>query len=155
MSWLELTIGFPLLVARAEPAIIYWSVFGVPVWQIFLCVVSWTSLTSILLWQTIGTGENLGKRIFQKIAGQNVNNATDCQGEKESRRRTIGWLLGQKNWIVLLFAFIPLIPWIPTAALISAKLLKIKRGLFVNLLGNFLRTLILILTLYYGVQLAI
>lgn len=63
-------------------------------------------------------------------------------------------ILKRRGIIVIFIAScIPFLPIVPTATAIAAKLLEIKHGLIVILLGTAIRNILLVLGIYYGISL--
>lgn len=156
MSW-EQIFGFLIVFLRPEITMALWTEAGLPFWQTFLYTGVITSLTTALTYylltdwmkkmvKKILDRSSNAREIIQKISlwyKESALNLTD----NEYHRKFGFWLIRQKNWIILAFAFVPA-PSIPTIVTVTARFLKIKGALPVLLAGNIFRTALLCASIY-------
>jgi hypothetical protein len=137
-----------------EITVTFWAKAGVPIWQTFIYVVLWTSLTLTITYYGVGLAErwliNTGitKEItIKKWRGwwQSRNNNFKTAGPK---KRVINWLGRQKNWIILACGFVPFVYGLPAAVIVTVKVLKIRNGLLILFIGNVFRSGIICVSIY-------
>jgi len=155
---LEQILGFFTMWLHPEITATLWSKAGVPIWQTFLYATVWTSGTLVLTYFSVGWLKRAVKNIVKNsgnVGGaiQKVGSWYSGSGFKSTNdrynKKIAGWLIRQKNWLILMCSFIPFVYGLPAAVIITAKLLEIKRALPILLLGNVFRNAI-ICGLIYG-----
>ncbi len=161
MSW-EQILGFFTMWPSPNVTIVLWAKCGIPLWQTIAYV---TLLTSFSLGLTFfGTGwlekwtikrgwiqESTIEKWRMRFQKGNNNHAMNGF-EKKMNGRFRRWLIPQKNWKILACGFIPFIPLIPTVVVIVTRLLRIRNGFLVLILGNAVRTAIVCYAIYQGVR---
>lgn len=143
-------IGFLLMVLNGWAAVIYWRIQGVSFELAFLMLTVYWSFTLLLTY--FGTGWiidilkkwSLTKELSIKIAEFRKINPLYNQ-----REGIIDWLTRRKTSIILILAFIPCIPEIPTLVIIATRIIKIKHGLSILLAGNIFRVFVLCYAVYF------
>ena len=123
MAW-EQILGFFTMWLHPEITVTLWSKAGVPIWQTFLYATSWTSLTLFLTYFSIGWLKKVVKNAVKNLSGAdgiirmvgswyNRNNLKLVNGRYH--KKMTGWLIRQKNWLILLCGFVPFFYGLPAA----------------------------------------
>ncbi|HDJ30585.1 MAG TPA: hypothetical protein ENF31_01340 [bacterium] len=150
----RLIAGFVLLCFNGIGGVTAYRLLGIPFHITFFIVTVYWSCTLLLTYY--GTGW-IAKRIRKwKYINILISSATGwwrqkmvlLQSQERLREKCILWLVKQKEWVVMVLTFVPLIPELPTITIIAARLMKIKYALPILLTGNLFRTFVLVATIY-------
>ncbi len=151
MSWIEFVEGFAMMVIRSETAISFWSLKGIPLWESFLISTLWTSFTLFLIYKNsswlagkLKQWHILKRKMIRKKKTENKNNAV--------HQNLVGWLTPQKKWVILGLGFVPIVPILPTAVIVTVGALNIRYGLEILLLGNTVRRIVMCYLIHQGIQ---
>jgi hypothetical protein len=156
VAW-EQILGFFTMLLHPEITISLWAKAGVPIWQACSFAVLWTSGVLLLAYFGVGWLKRLIKKVPLAVKlMEKVENWYRKYGSvlenKKSYKKTSGWLIQQKNWIVLGCGFIPFVYGLPAAVIVAAKLMEIKHALFFLVLGNVFRNTIICYLIYQGFE---
>lgn len=156
--------AFLSIFIEPDAAVFFWHRAGYPLWLTFILLSLHTSLTITLVFYGTGWIKNSGKirRTGNAILGQ-FKKITDRLAFRfpflEKIKKFYGNLVDKTTkilhrggiFIIFIASCIPFVPVIPTAAAAAAKLVGIKHGLIVILLGTAIRNILVILGIYYGI----
>ena len=158
MSWLDFFQGLPMIFFRTEGAVILWAAKGSPYWQSLLFSLCWTSLSLIITYY--GTGI-----LVSRLKKWWLLRFVIAKWEKEitSRKNNFAnnnslshnWLSLQKQWVVIILAFLPythFVPGLGSAVIATAKVLNIRCGIILLILGNAFRWAVITYHIYQGVH---
>ena len=156
MEW-EQIVGFFTMWLHPEITVGLWSKGGVPIWQTFAYTTLWTSLTMTITYYGIGLAERwlIGRGIIKETTikkwlgwWQSRDNNFKTAGPK---KRITNWLSRQKNWTILTCGFVPFVYGLPAAVIATVKVLEIKNGLLILLIGNLFRNGVICASIYYPI----
>jgi len=142
---LEKTLaGLLIMLLKIDGAIIWWKFVGFELWQTFLIILCWTSITMIFTFMGMAGIKSWVKRrkFFKKISGKFQNWHWQKNFRKKNviqRTKIVNWVSRQKNWVIIGLGFIPFVPYLPTTVIVTTKLLEIRFGLAFLLVGNTFR----------------
>ncbi len=128
--------------------ILFLSKMGFDFPKVFLCILAWTSFTLALTYYETSRITNWPpvKPIFDKLKCWYSHNGAVKENERQQKRLQ-NRLIRLRNWAVILLGFVP-VSYLPTALIITTRLLDIRGGIFFLLFTNTVR-----LWLYaYGMQ---
>lgn len=140
------------MVINGWAAVIYWRTQGISFQSAFLLLTFYWSFTLILTYY----GTDLATYLLKKLEpfkvlieiSKEVIRVYSCNPVYKKRKKVINWLSQKKAKIVFSLAFIPL-PELPTATIVAARVMKLKYALFILLLGNAFRVLVMCSFVYF------
>ncbi len=163
MSWIEYLLSFLIMFFRTEGTVILWSAKGVPYWQSFLFSVCWTSLTLAATYYGVGFLVNQLKKwwvlrvLIEKWQTEVVARKNNFSKKNSSYSKKIAsWLSQKKRGVLIFLSFFPLtqlVYGLPSGVIAATKLIEIRYGILILLLGNAIRWFGITLLIYLGVQL--
>lgn len=145
-------IGIILMILNGWAAAIYWRTSGVPLWQATLMLTAYWSFTLMLTY--FGTGcimkvlkkWSLVKTLAEK--SKEIKRIYKTNPFYRKNRELVKWLSRKKGWIVFSLTFVPYVPELPTATIITARAMNLRYALPILLIGNAFRVLMLCYTVY-------
>lgn len=154
--WRIVLEGLPIFWSNDLAGLILYYLKGVPFWiLILLTIVKWSIFVLLAFYGTGWIFRRIEKfprtKLFIERASQRINGLSQriYHRDKENlHNKSVVWLLERKEWIVVLLAFVPYVPVIPTAVIVVVRLMKIKHGLFFLLLGSALKATVFCLTIH-------
>ena len=154
---IEELIGFALMVLNGWAAVIYWKIQGIPFWQATVILTIYWSFTLLLTYQLTGGAIGLLKkwepfRVLTERISEKTKKIKRINSIKEKREKAINWLIKRSGLVISILTFIPLVPELPTATIIAARVIKMKGALIILLLGNAFRVFVLCYAVYWSIS---
>jgi len=140
------------MILNGWAVIIYWKIQGISFLTALSILTIYWSLTLIITYY----GTDLATYLLKKMEPFEVLIETFKEVIKvynsnpiyKKRGEIINWLSREKAQIVFSLTFIP-VPQLPTITIIAARIMKLKYGLPVLLIGNVFRITIMCLIVYF------
>lgn len=156
--------AFLSIFLEPDAAVFFWYRAGYSFWLTYALLSLHTSITITLVFYGTGWIKHSGK--IRQASNGVLGKIKKITGGLMSRFQFLKKLgkfyhslvdkstkILQRGGIFVIFiaSCIPFIPVIPTAAAAAAKLIEIKHGLLIILLGTAIRNILVVLGIYYGI----
>ena len=122
---------------------------GIPFWTVASIVIIKSVVYTIFFY--FGTGwivelmkkQQFFRRVlfYWEIARDYLSNRNQ-KSDRHITKRILRWLLRERRWIVILASFVPVVPFLPSAVILAFRLMQIKWGLFILIIGIILKSII-------------
>lgn len=151
MAW-EQILGFFTMGLHPEITVSLWAKAGVPIWQTFGYTIIWTSLTLSITYFGAGWIKNWIKKFIKEEILEKWQNWWQLKNNHFQKhlpeKKIIGWLIRQKNWLILGCGFVPFVYGLPAAVIATARILEIRHALIILYCGNVFRNGIICFLIY-------
>lgn len=140
-------------------AVFFWYKAGYPIWLAYILLSLPTSFTILLVFWGTGLLKKREKirNYFSKVLSKLKailpfwKKASNRHGQVHDK--LVAALHKKGIIIVFIASCIPFLPIVPTASAIAVKLLEVRHGLLIIMLGTVIRNMLLVVGIYYGVSL--
>lgn len=150
--------GWLFLLVEPDAAVVMWYKAGSSPWNTYIYLNLFTFFTTVLIFWGIGSFKKMD---FVRLPIQkNITKLTRLlpfrqkieSGHNLARGKITKWLKRQKTIVIFISSCIPIVPVIPSATAITAKLLEIKHGLIIILIGAAIRNALTVISIYRGIS---
>ena len=138
------------LFLNPDLAMIQFSYLDYNLFSVLLIVMVWTNLSAIITFSLTGfLDKKLIKRKEWRIKLAKLRWVRRIRKSiKGGQKKFLGWLLKQEKIIIFLVLLIPGVPMVKSIAIIAARISMSKNALFLILIANRLRVLLMIHFIY-------
>jgi len=122
---------------------------GIPFWVVVSMAIVKSIVSTSFLYFGAGWIVKLLKRrqfsrrilFYWKIAQDYLSN-NNLRPGKHIAKKILRWFLGERRWIVISASFVPIVPFLPYSVILAFRLMQIKWGLFILIIGIVLKSII-------------
>ena len=145
-------IGWLGVIWRPETAIPYWKIMSKPLWQLIIIrgILDFWGL--FLAWTLAGfalkiTDLHRDNKFIQKLV-----NKFERKKENPKFQKRLKWFEKRGNSILYLLMFIPIVPGIPELVVMTARTRRMKYGLLIFGLINFVKNSLYLWLIWKGIS---
>jgi len=147
--WSALVKYFPIFLINGPSGIGLYLASRIPFWIVVAIAFAKSLLFMVCLFYgttwvveriRIWRFSNLLLSGWQGMQKRLVNN--NLRPDKHLAKKILTWLLQERQWIVILASFVPVVPFLPTASIIAIRVMRVKWGLPILILGIIFKSII-------------